>query len=70
MRKLFTQNLEVLITKSEVRSQKRCDPATTPVARERAPRESEVIFVTGIRATLQKYCALKGGVLDPCYFDN
>ncbi|NEP05787.1 MAG: N-acetylglucosamine-6-phosphate deacetylase [Okeania sp. SIO2G4] len=36
------------VTKSEVRSQKRCDPATTPVARERAPRESEVIFVTRI----------------------
>ncbi|NEQ73226.1 MAG: hypothetical protein F6K23_09140 [Okeania sp. SIO2C9] len=30
------------LTKSEVRSQKRCDPATTSVARERAPRESEV----------------------------
>ncbi|NES71507.1 MAG: hypothetical protein F6K24_43070 [Okeania sp. SIO2D1] len=30
------------LTKSEVRSQKRCDPATTPVAPGSAPRESEV----------------------------
>ncbi|WP_202224662.1 hypothetical protein [Okeania sp. KiyG1] len=42
------QQLHPQLTKSEVRIQKRCDPATTPVARERAPRESEVIFVTGI----------------------
>ncbi|NES07233.1 MAG: hypothetical protein F6K22_33240 [Okeania sp. SIO2F4] len=33
-------------------------------------QKSEVIFVTGIRATLQKYFALKGGVARPNYFDK
>ncbi|NEQ38253.1 MAG: hypothetical protein F6K40_19095 [Okeania sp. SIO3I5] len=33
-------------------------------------QKSEVIFVTGIRATLQKYFADQGGVLDPILFDN
>ncbi|NES65381.1 MAG: hypothetical protein F6K24_09015 [Okeania sp. SIO2D1] len=37
------------LTKSEVRSQKRCDPATTPARLRNAHScESEVIFVTGI----------------------
>ncbi|WP_426564312.1 hypothetical protein [Dapis sp. BLCC M172] len=38
------------------------------VVNEVRSQNSEVIFVTGIRAMLQKYCALKGGVLDPYYF--
>ncbi|NEP77383.1 MAG: hypothetical protein F6K39_03850 [Okeania sp. SIO3B3] len=32
--------------------------------------KSEVIFITRILALLQKYFALKDGVLDPYYFDK
>ena len=33
-------------------------------------QKSEVVFVTGIRATFQKHFALKSGVVRPNYFDK
>ncbi len=51
------QYYAIALTKSEVRSQPTPNPSQEG--------KSEVVFVTGIYAPLQKYFALKGGGLNP-----